>query len=151
MWILLSEGLSWPGGYSNGRFDFLRSPATPEAVLECLEQSLRSDAAERKLLEYWESGHTTPPPPTEGIRYDLVECGPRAVAPDRIAGIAKRLGRAEIAPVVGGEIKETEDTAAVATSLWTYMLTSSEQTNPRSVRSDFYESEGPIRAPSIRP
>lgn len=79
--ILLSEGMSWPGGLEQGRFIWLALPASPAEILEHLHLAIKIEQGEREAILAWGNDADNLEGSKPGIRtyitnsnYDIVAC-----------------------------------------------------------------------------
>lgn len=68
MFWMLTEGLSWPGGLSDGRFNIFRLPGSEEDIAAHLEHCFRVDDRERSCIEMWADDGFVDQPGSSGIR-----------------------------------------------------------------------------------
>jgi len=68
MFWMLTEGLSWPGGLCDGRFNILSLPANEADIADHLGHSFRIDDRERACIETWADDRFASAPGPAGIR-----------------------------------------------------------------------------------
>jgi len=68
MFWMLTEGLSWPGGLYDGRFNILSLPAKEADIADHLGHGFRVDDRERACIETWAYDGFASVPGPAGIR-----------------------------------------------------------------------------------
>ncbi|PYE93038.1 hypothetical protein C8J35_11636 [Rhizobium sp. PP-F2F-G38] len=79
LWML-TEGLSWPGGLSDGRFNIYPLPGNEEDIAAHLERGFGVDDRERSCVETWADDGLADRPGPGGIGVRVFEASNSSVS-----------------------------------------------------------------------
>lgn len=118
MFVLLSEGRSWPGGYFQGRFNIQATNLRIANIESFLARGLLVDAGERQAVVSWGSDGPGIHPNAIGINYALVALNSPDLGPNVQKYLAHGVATGKIRPQIMGQLIGVKDIKVVAGEIY---------------------------------